>query len=217
MNPNTNEEISDAIAIRDTAAVLVECKGTFVTSSAKYSGVPGRFFRGLTQKFGRANHGGVFQLARAIEDIWAAPNVGNVVQGSSKVTDVYPVLILLDPIADCGPVARVLSDRMLVALKRMRWTTTKKHPKIWPLTVVTPNDLDRLAFAIDITKRPLPELLRRFHRHHQSRMFSFGDFLTSKDAEDFVPRDEVYEKINRRFKDSTEGTLQRFQGAEYHA
>ena len=28
---------------------------------------------------------------------------------------------------------------------------------------------------------------------------------------------EVYEKINRRFKDSTEGTLRRFQDGEYHA
>lgn len=217
VNPTTNEEVSDAIAIRDTAAVLVECKGTFVTSSAKYSGVPGRFFRGLTQKFGRANHGGVFQLARAIKDIWASPNVGGVVVGASKVTDVYPVLVLLDPIADCGPVARVLSDRLVVALKRMRWTTTDKCPRIWPLTVVTPHDLDRLAFAVEMTKRPWPELLKRFHRKHQSRMFSFGDFLTSKDALDFGPQNDVREKVNRRFKDSTEGTLRRFQDGEYLA
>lgn len=214
-NPNNNEEISDAIAVRKTTAVLIECKGTFITSSDKYSGRPARFFRGLSRKFGRVRHGGVYQLIRAIKDIWASPAVGDALPTSGTIEDVFPVLVLLDPITHCGPVARVLSDRFNAALDALTTRSANRIPHVWPLTVVAPDDLDRLAFAVAAGSRPLPDILKRFHRLHPSRMFPLGEFLTSKEAADFAPPDQLKRMINDRFKDSTAGTLERFQNAEY--
>ncbi len=135
IDSSTNEELSDAVATRDDVAVLVECKGTFITSAEKYSGVPGRFMRGLTRKFGRGKHGGVHQLVRAISHVWFQRVASESVPRSQRAADVYPILIVQDPIVGCGPVAKVLSDRFQKAIEDLRRNVNHKTPRIWPLLV----------------------------------------------------------------------------------
>jgi hypothetical protein len=70
IDESSDEELWDGLAMRDDTAIVIECKGTFIRSAEKYSGQPGRFFRGLTQKFGHVKHGGLYQLRRGITAVW---------------------------------------------------------------------------------------------------------------------------------------------------
>jgi hypothetical protein len=189
--------------------IAIECKGTFVKSADKYSGVPSRFFRGLTQKFGRARGGGVYQLVRGISRVWVQRNARPPFERPERVTDVFPVLVGQDPILECGPVARVLSDRFQRAMAVALRGATPPTPKVWPLTVVSANELDALAANIERAHPRLDSVLKRFHRQHPSRVFSLGDYLTSGDAREFGFPLAGRETLRQRFKKATEAALAR--------
>jgi len=215
MDASIDEELSDAMATRDTTAVLIECKGTFIRSADKYSGLPGRFMRGLSQKFGRVKHGGVYQLARGISRVRFDRVARSPMVRPEMVTDVFPVLVVQDPILGCGPVTRVLSDRFRVAIRRARRRVNHRTPKIWPLTVMMADDLDHLSAAVQVTGHRLDAILKRFHRTHPSRMIPLGSFLSSAASADFGFPEKVQEVMRTGFTAGTKATIQRFRDAEY--
>ncbi len=218
IDQSLNEEASDAIASRDSVALIVECKGTFVTAADKYSGVPGRFLRGLSKKFGNARHGGLFQLLRTIDRLWFSRQARGVLDKPDDITDVYPILIIQDPIAGCGPVVRVLSDRMKIAIERLSRTarkTARKTLTIWPLTVLTADDVDLLAASIKSTGLRLDAILKRFHRAHPSRMIPIGEFLVSGKNADFGFPEKVNAAVRERFDAMSAEVNARFTAGEY--
>lgn len=89
-----------------------------------------------------------------------------------------------DPVLGCGPVARVLSDRFQIAVKG-GVDVLDRTPKMWPLTVMTADDLDRLSASVQVTGQRLDAILERFHRTHPSRMILLVDFLSSPASPDF--------------------------------
>ncbi len=67
------------------------------------------------------------------------------------------MLVVQDPIISAGPVMRVLSDRLLRSIKpRLK----AGGPKVWPLTVLTADALDRLSAVIQITGERLDSILK---------------------------------------------------------
>ena len=209
-----NEELWDGLAVRGDIAIVIECKGTFITSAEKYAGEPGAFFRGLTKKFGRGRHGGVFQLVRGVSRVWCEP----VVRGPSKrlqaVKDVFPILVVQDPIFECGPVTRVLSDRFAAAIAVLR-RSSGERPRIWPLTVMTANDLDRVSMAVRTSGGRVDAFLKGFHRSHPSRMVSLADFFNSRATAYFGSQERIDSEIRARFDATAKSALQRFQDSEY--
>ena len=129
--------------------------------------------RGLTQKFGNVKHGGVYQLVRAISHVWIERVAGNSVPNSKAVTDVFPVMGVQDVAVGCNVTAKVLADRFEADLKRASHGTIPKSPRMWPLTVVSVDDVDRLAAAVKSTGQPIDAVLKRFHRTYPSHMGSW--------------------------------------------
>lgn len=209
----TNEEIWDALAVRDDIAIAIECKGTFMRSADKYSGEPRRFFKGLSKKFGCGMHGGVYQLARGISRVWFEGVIHGPIARPEAIKNVFPVLVTQDPILECGPVTRVLSDRLLTAIERRRGY--RREPRVWPLTVVTADDVDRLSMAVRASGARIDAFFKGFHRTYPSRMVSLGDFFTSHSAEYFGPQERVHSAIRARFETTAKSTFQRFRESEY--
>jgi hypothetical protein len=210
----SGEELADAVGVRRSSAIVVECKGTFMTAAQKYSGVPRKFFRGLTQKFGRGPHGAVYQLVRAIRHTWIERTPQTSLSKPDAIDDVFPVMVVQDPILACGPVCRVLSDRFDIAWKRASRGKTARLPRVWPLAVLYADDLDRLRFATRITGQTLDAVLKRFHRTNASRMHSFQEFTASVWGRDTAP-DAAREVILTRFREFGEATRERFRAKEY--
>ena len=50
---------------------------------------------------------------------------------------------------------------------------------VWPLAVLTADDLDRLEIVMAVATEPLDVLLKRFHRTNPVRVIGFGEFLFS--------------------------------------
>lgn len=203
---NNNEEIWDGFALRDDTAIVIECKGTFVRSQDKYSGESGPFFRGLSRKFGNVKHGGIYQLLRGISRVWDEKTARNSAITWGSVTDVFPLMVVQDPIVGCGPVTRVLSDRFQTATQR------RQLKEVWPLTVVTADSLDRLSSIVEATGVRLDSILKAYHRAHPSRMISLDDFLSSKRGKEF-DSPAAREQLKKRFNDLGEATIQRFRDA----
>lgn len=210
----SGDELMDGMGVRKSSAVLIECKGTFMTSAQKYSGDSRRFFRGVTQKFGRVRHGAVHQLVRAMRRTWIERVPQASVGNPDRIADIFPVLVVQDPILACGPVCRVLSDRFNVAWTRTTRGTTPRLPRVWPLAVLQADDLDRLYFANMVTREPLDAILKRFHRINASRMHSFQEFMSSAWGRDLLPN-ASRRTIVERFKEFGEATLARFRAQEY--
>ena len=215
-DPATNNELADMVAIRKGSAILIECKGTFIRTADKYSGNPLRFFRGTSKKFGRVKHGGLYQLLRSIATIWVKRNPQPCVPHPETISDVFPILIGQDPALGCGPMGRLLSDRFLRGLDRLLRRCSHRTPKVWPLAVLTADDLDRLEIVMTVATEPLDALLKRFHRTHLSRMIGFGEFLSSVIGNRSIKK-EVQFETEKRFRENTTGTIERLKQGEYGA
>lgn len=211
VDPLTNEEVWDACAVRENVAIVIECKGTFVRSKDKYSGDSRTFFKGLSKKFGLAKRAGVYQLVRGIAGVWLNHTITAPFLPSS-VSEVMPVLIVQDPIADCGPVVRVLSDRFQAGLKKRGEFST---PRIWPLTVITADDLDKIASSVRITGSRLDAILKSFHQRHPSRAVSLSDFLSSSASAYFGFPEKVRADLSTRWQQTGPAVIERFRAREY--
>lgn len=207
---SSHEELWDAVATRDDTAIVIECKGTFITSAEKYSGEPGRFFRGLTQKFGHVKHGGLYQLRRGIAAVWIDDTAKSTIRGLRAAKHVFPVLVVQDPIIGAGPVIRVLSDRFQRAMEPF---LKPGGPKVWPLTVITADALDRLSAVVRVTGERLDSILKSFHRAHPSRMISLDDFMSMNGGR--FNAEPIQALIKERFNGVAEAAMQRFREGHY--
>jgi hypothetical protein len=207
---SSHEEIWDAVATRDETAIVIECKGTFITSADKYSGEPRRFFRGLTQKFGHVKHGGLYQLRRGIAAVWIDHTAKNTIRGLRAAKHVFPILVVQDPIISAGPVSRVLSDRLQHAVEPL---LEAGRPKVWPLTVITADALDRLSAVVRVTGERLDSILKSFHRAHPSRMISLDDFMSMHSSR--FNTEPIRALIKERFNGVAEAATQRFREGHY--
>jgi hypothetical protein len=209
------EELWDGVAVRDKTAIPIEIKGTFVQTAAKYSGVPRRFARGLADKFGMGKHGGAYQLARGISHVWYDGSATSEVDRLQDATEVFPVLVVQDPILGFGGACRVISDRFMKAIERRRTKGVQSNPKVWPLTILTANDLDRLCASVQATGVRLDAVLKRYHRTFPSRMHSMAELLNGRNAGDFGFPNKVREIISERFKARTASIFDRIRSGEY--
>ena len=214
IDESTHEEIWDGLAVREDVAIVIECKGTFVRSAEKYSGMPRLFFKGLSKRFGRVRHGGIYQLARGISRVWFEGTARSPIARPETVMNVFPILVVHDPILDCGPVARVVSDRFLVSVERFR-RDGRRVPRIWPLTVMTADDVDRVTAAVQVSGARLDAFLKGFHRTHPSRMSRLADFFSTHAPAYFGPQARADEAMRGRFKASADSTLRRFRESDY--
>jgi hypothetical protein len=210
----TNEEFCDGLALRDETAVVVECKGTFIKSADKYSGESLQFFKGLSRKFGGARHGGVYQLARAIKRGWFDRTAAVERTDLGSARDIFPVLVVQDPILNCGPVARVLSDRCAAALGKAK-RGSHGLPRVWPLTVLSVDDVDMLPDVVQTSGRRIDAIIKTFHRAHPSRMFSFQDYFRSTGVAAFGIPEGLNSAVRQRFEGAMQASLERIRNSEY--
>ena len=204
----------DGLALRGDVAIVIECKGTFIDPDDKYSGEPAAFFDGLTKKFGRAEHAGVHQLSRGISEVWFEGAIRGPIARPEAIKEVFPILVVQDPIFRSGPVTRVLSDEWFASIETLHHQRGRT-PRIWPLTVMTADDVDRLSTAIQMSGARLDWFLKAFHRAHPSRMTTLGEFFGSSAPAYFGPQGKVRAAIRARFEATGEATLQRFRNSEY--
>ena len=207
---SSHEELWDAVATRDDTAIVVECKGTFISSAEKYSGEPARFFRGLTQKFGHVKHGGLYQLRRGIAAVWIDNTAKSTIRDLRSARHVFPVLVVQDPIISAGPVIRVLSDRLQRAIEPL---LKSGGPKVWPLTVITADALDRLSAVVRVTGERLDSILKSFHRAHPSRMISLDNFMSMNGGR--FNTDPIGALVTERFNAVAEAAIRRYREGHY--
>lgn len=109
-------------------------------------------------------------------------------------------------------VMRVLSDRF------QRSIESRVHangPKVWPLTVITADALDRLSAVVQLTGERLDSILKSFHRAHPSRMIPLDEFMAMHGGR--FNTEPVRALIKERFHAISEPSMQRFRHGDYAA
>jgi hypothetical protein len=119
-------------------------------------------------------------------------------------------MVVQDPIIGVGPVTRVLSDRFQRSIESR---LPAGGPKVWPLTVITADALDRLSAVIRVTGERLDSILKSFHRAHPSRMIPLDDFMARNGGR--FNTEPVRALIRERFHAISEPAMERFRSGEY--
>jgi hypothetical protein len=208
-----SEEVWDGLAVRDNVAIVIECKGTFVRSAEKYSGQPRPFFRGLSKRFGRPRPGGLGQIVRGIERVWQR-GADTGIPSLAAVTEVFPILIGQDPVLGGPGVCRVLADRFHIALTRSRRRSVN-NLRVWPLTTMTADDLDRVTAAVEASNGRLDAFLRGYHRSNNSGMGRLSDFFSARAHNYFGPVEKTNELLAGRFRSHAAAAVTRFREGAY--
>ena len=115
-----------------------------------------------------------------------------------------------DPIIGVGPVMRVLSDRFQRSIESR---LQAGRPKVWPLTVITADALDRLSAMIQVTGERLDSILKSFHRAHPSRMIPLDDFMAMNGGR--FNTEPIRALIKERFHATSEPAMERFRKGDY--
>jgi hypothetical protein len=96
--------------------------------------------------------------------VWYDGSAITEIKALEEATDVFPVLVVQEPILDFGGVCRVVSDCFQKAIERRKRRRVHRNPRVWPVTILTADDLDRLSASLQATGVRLDAVLKRFHR-----------------------------------------------------
>ena len=146
---NENEEICDiALYSRDTA-VLIECKGCFLSLESLEGLDSNKLDMAVGEKLGK----GARQLAKSIARLYGARSRENTSYQSLRgVRTVYPVLFVRDEIADSFVINDVLNESFQSSIKATELSVTVR-----PLVCLSNGVLQHIAAFL--SERKLSELL----------------------------------------------------------
>src|SRR5207237_1213441 len=134
---------------------------------------------------------------------------------ADTVTDVFPVLIVQEPVLGFGAVSKVLSDWFQNAIARYQKRVRHATPKIWPLAVIHIDELDLLSAAAEASHVRLDAVLKRFHRTFPSRARGFSELLQSRNMADAGFPNRVSKIVGSRFAARIQNIFERVRAGEY--
>ena len=129
-NSKADEESFDAVIVYGRTWIVVESKGGFLRSEAKYSEAVDVFLEDLERKFGRDKGAGIEQLSRKIGSVFARKDIDRKnIEGleQNDINVVIPVMVVQDAYASSPLVSPWLAARFRDSMrkkdlrKRLQW------------------------------------------------------------------------------------------------
>lgn len=133
----TDDELCDGLILCGSKAVILEYKGGLFSANAKYDGAPEVLRADIEKKLvgTEEKRKGVRQLIQAIEDLFSASGREVAAVDSSRISKVYPVLVIHDDIGGAWFLNAYLNARFKALLNRR---TSKFVNKAGSKVTVTP-------------------------------------------------------------------------------
>ncbi|MEE8608768.1 MAG: hypothetical protein V3S55_14270 [Nitrospiraceae bacterium] len=176
-------ESFDALIVSGAKCIVIECKGGFLTSRAKYSEDREGFLEDLDLKFGAQPGGGVEQLVRKIGQVFARKESERRKMESlspEEIEIVVPVLVVQDAFVASPFTAAWLAKRFRDS---MRKKDVLKKLKWMGLVVIDVGELEAIRPYIMSGKVVFSDCVmyraRKGDPGSDNRVFSFGDVMES--------------------------------------
>lgn len=203
------EEAFDAIVLEGANAIVIQIKGTFVRSEAKYSGHFEPFFRGISEKFGNLPGAAIRQLVSSTRNTFCLPRRRRLPTVPVKeIRVVWPVIIALEPIMGFGLSSRLIIERFV---HRARKVIPQAYTSIRPPVLLEIEDLEVLIPHLIAGEFTFTDVLREKLGEDQTHIYSFHDFYWGH----FVPSRKLPFKknplIEGLYHDLGERSLDRFR------
>ena len=207
------EEAFDAIVLEDGDAIVFEVKGLFARAETKYSGRFLPFFKGLSEKFGNQRHCAIRQLAAGVRNTFGLPRRRTIsIVPVREIRNVWPVVIVLEPILGLGIASGLLVERFLHRIQKL---VSQANTSIHPVVFLDIEDVEIIVQNIRDGDFTFVDCLREKLGHDQAHFYSFNDFYWGQ----FVPEHKIEFKKNTiiagEYKDLTEAALARFGAGVY--
>ncbi len=166
-----NEEICDALVLCGNSAVLLEHKGGLFAASAKYDGAPEVLRSDIEKKFvgTQDKRKGVLQLVHSIETLFSGPGRGIADLDISRVSKVYPVLVIHDDIGGAWCLNAYLNARFKTLLKNRSTrfaNSTGSKLIVTPLFCISADHLEVIAGRL--RAKALSEILETRYRRENA-------------------------------------------------
>jgi hypothetical protein len=160
-------EVFDCAVLLGDGVIPIEIKGSVLPSADKYAAKAGPFYQRISAKFGSGPGAAVEQLLRNIEHILSAerPRVSSQIP-SGRIRRILPIVIVHEPVFRFGGFARALATEFSAGLVRLKIRPDHEALKVYPLQLLTVEELELLQPYI------------------QERDFDLFDCVRSKAEED---------------------------------
>jgi hypothetical protein len=187
-NPST--EVCDLLIVADDCWVMVETKGSVLSTRAKYSEDASIFRRELEGKFyGKpSDKKGVYQIAHSIKKLAAGETIMNSDLDFAKVKRIYMVVVCYD-LAATGKFA---ADHLDGKMRREFDNALPTAPTVLPLTMLSSTDIE--SFTALAKRHLLPHLLASY-RVNGENTASFKDHIFGANSRD-VSIDDSFSMLN---------------------
>jgi hypothetical protein len=174
---DNGDEAFDGLVAVNNYWVVMEFKGGFLKSTAKYAEDEDEFLTDIRRKFGDEKRGGIEQLARKIGDVFAAKSAQKrLLTGinSSSVTVVVPMFITQEPFVSSEVIGPYLAE-VFGSLRRKQ--QLDRTINCTPPLVVDVSEIEHLKPYLLTGRISFIECIMERVRLGSSRLLSFGDFF----------------------------------------
>ena len=166
-------EVCDALIACEDAWIMMETKGSLLTTRAKYSGSGKLLEQDLRDRFVQSRKGdkkGVSQLANSIRKLASGIRTNALELRLEDCKKIYPVIVSYDGTITGLLIPEYLQDELIVALDNV-----PLHLSVRPLTVMSVSDLE---FLTTLKTSPKLNHILATYCHQKFPAESFGAFLS---------------------------------------
>jgi len=207
------EEVFDSAILSDGALVPIEIKSSVISAEQKYAGDPAQFREGFSAKFGKDRGAAVEQLLRNIGQLFSPCQPrGSVMIPSNQVREILPIVVVHEPILRFGLAAQMLAKEFEAGLSDLE---LRSDLAIYPLQLLTPEDLERLVPYLERTDFSLVDCLRAKASEDPRHASGFSRFVESRFLPDRGIETAPNSKLLGRFEWLSKATLWRVYKGDY--
>ncbi len=200
----TEEEVCDGLILCGNKAVVMEYKGGLFAAHAKYDGAPEVLMADLEKKFvgTEIKRKGVQQLVQAVENLFSGSGRTIADIDTSRITKVYPVIVIHDDIGGAWFLNAYLNTRFKALLNRRsaRYSNkTGSKVTVTPLFCISADHLEVIAERL--RTNALSEILEMRYRGEKALNLPFLMVENPSLGNESLPIPEFLSKEVHEFTD----------------
>lgn len=194
-------EVFDCAVLLGDGLIPVEIKGSVLPIADKYAAKAGPFYHGVSVKFGSGPGAAVEQLLRNIEHILSADHPRGPSQiPTERIRRILPIVIVHETIFRFGALARTLAIEFTKGLKRLKIRPPHEALEIYPLQLLTVDELERLQPYIQEGDFDLFDCVGSKAKEDHDYQLGLWEFITTRFLQARAIKPRANQRMIGRFK-----------------
>jgi len=188
-------EVFDCAILLGDGLIPIEIKGSVLPTGDKYAAKAGRFYQGISAKFGSGPGAAVEQLLRNIQYILSSEHPRESSQiPSTRIGRILPIVVVHEPIFRFGGLARALAIEFTTGLMQLNIRPSLEALQMYPLQLLTVEELERLQPYIEEQDFDLFDCVHSKGKEDPDYRLGLWEFITTR----FLPANGIKPRTNKK-------------------